>query len=219
LRKTAGTPHYAGRIHLGIRFAFHFRQIKPIFASVESATKAGKAPQGEGVSVMAAVVTLTIKNGKATGKKYAFDGPGTCLIGRATNCYVCLPNHPEFFTVSRNHCMVRIDGEEVLVRDCGSHNGTFLNGMQIGRPLCWHFPAEVAALPCRDYDLVNGDEIRVGDTVFIVGMSHTPQGRAANPFRADQSCKNGNAVDCRLDSRRCGGREAFAQIEIHAGHR
>jgi pSer/pThr/pTyr-binding forkhead associated (FHA) protein len=95
------------------------------------------------------------------------------LIGRASNCDICLPNHPEFYTVSRQHCIVKIGLDDVQVRDCGSHNGTFLNGMQIGRPVDWHCPKEIVALPCRDYDVVNGDELRVGDTVYGVGVSRT----------------------------------------------
>jgi DNA-binding NtrC family response regulator len=37
---------------------------------------------------------------------------------------------------------------KVRRRECGSVNGTSLNGMQIGRPAHWHLPADVLSEPC-----------------------------------------------------------------------
>jgi pSer/pThr/pTyr-binding forkhead associated (FHA) protein len=70
--------------------------------------------------------------------------------------------------VSRHHCVIEVDPPQVRVRDLGSLNGTFVNGVLIGRrPV--HLspeesdPASLPAFPVRD-----GDEIRVGDTVLRV---------------------------------------------------
>jgi hypothetical protein len=42
--------------------------------------------------------------------------------------------------------------------------------MQIGRPAHWHVPADVLSEPCFEYDLQDGDELKVGDTVFEVDV-------------------------------------------------
>jgi serine/threonine-protein kinase len=120
---------------------------------------------------MPASVTLTVKNGKLAGKTYEFHGPQRCVIGRAEDCEIRLPGEPEFLAVSRHHCLLDIDPPEVRVRDSGSLNGTFLNGMQIGRPGKWHLPPEALSRPCFDYDLSQGDELNVGGTIFEVAAS------------------------------------------------
>lgn len=125
---------------------------------------------------MPASVTLTVKNGKLAGKTYEFHEPQRCLIGRAEDCEIRLPGEAEFLTVSRHHCLLDIDPPEIRVRDSGSLNGTFLNGMQIGRPVKWHLPPEVLSRPCFDYNLSQGDELTVGGTIFEVGVSVPEEG-------------------------------------------
>ena len=117
---------------------------------------------------MPASVVLRIKNGKLAGKAFEFNGPCRCLIGRARDCEIRLPADPEFLTVSRHHCLLDIDPPAICVRDSGSRNGTFVNGMQIGRPATWHLPTEVMTKPCFEYDLSEGDELAIGGTVFEV---------------------------------------------------
>ncbi|HUZ11155.1 MAG TPA: DUF3662 and FHA domain-containing protein [Acidimicrobiales bacterium] len=71
-------------------------------------------------------------------------------IGRLPECAVILsdPN------VSRRHAEVRRSGDEVVVSDLGSTNGTRVNGV-----------------PVREQHLANGDEITVGSTTLVVQMS------------------------------------------------
>jgi pSer/pThr/pTyr-binding forkhead associated (FHA) protein len=64
------------------------------------------------------------------------------VIGRADSCDLVLEN----LLVSRTHAVLESVAERIVLRDLGSHNGTFLNGERI----------EAAALR-------NGDEIKVGD--------------------------------------------------------
>jgi pSer/pThr/pTyr-binding forkhead associated (FHA) protein len=125
---------------------------------------------------MAPAITLTIKNGKLAGTEYEFDLPRRCLIGRASDCELRLPSELEFLGVSRHHCLLLINPPEIRVRDCGSRNGTLLNGMQIGRPRSWQVPEEMAAVPFQDYELTNGDELKIGSVVFEVHAS-TPESR------------------------------------------
>jgi len=123
---------------------------------------------------MPASVTLRVKNGKLAGKTYVFDEPRKCLIGRSRECAIRLPDEREFITASRHHCLLDIDPPAIRVRDSGSRNGTYINGMQIGRPASWPLSPERRSRPCFDYYLSKGDELRVGETVFevAVALSH-----------------------------------------------
>jgi eukaryotic-like serine/threonine-protein kinase len=137
---------------------------------------------------METAVTLTIQNGDLAGTTYEFLESQTCLIGRGNDCAVRLPNDGDFLTVSRHHCLLTIDPPAVGVRDCGSRNGTYLNGMQIGHPWSWPMPAGYQ--PLRNYDLVDGDELRVGDTIFQVSISviGSEPGVESEMHRSEELC-------------------------------
>jgi hypothetical protein len=45
--------------------------------------------------------------------------------------------------------------------------------MQIGRPVAWHLSGLAAAMPFWEYDLSDGDELKVGETVFVVEVSRS----------------------------------------------
>jgi pSer/pThr/pTyr-binding forkhead associated (FHA) protein len=128
---------------------------------------------------MAASVTLRVKNGKWAGKVYEFHEPQRCLIGRGNDCGIRLPDEWEFLTASRYHCLLDINPPAIRVRDSGSRNGTYINGMQIGRPASWHLSPQTLARPCFDYDLTAGDELKVGETIFEVGMRLSEEGEPA----------------------------------------
>jgi hypothetical protein len=132
-------------------------------------SRLGGQNSGGGISMSARVI-LKLKNGRFVGKTYEFHGSRRILVGRGEDCEIRLPNEPGFFTVSRHHCLFDIDPPAICVQDSGSMNGTYLNGMQIGRPANWHLPAEVLSGPCFEYDLHGGDELRVGETVFEVDV-------------------------------------------------
>jgi FHA domain/Domain of unknown function (DUF1707) len=70
------------------------------------------------------------------------------VLGRSRSCdRVVL--HP---TVSRRHALLRQAEGRWLIQDCGSANGTFLNG--------WRVDAEMEIRP--------GDELAVGDVRFVL---------------------------------------------------
>jgi pSer/pThr/pTyr-binding forkhead associated (FHA) protein len=50
-----------------------------------------------------------------------------CLVGRHHTCDVRIDSP----RVSRRHCCLTRDGDTVVVRDLGSHNGTFINDVRI----------------------------------------------------------------------------------------
>jgi serine/threonine-protein kinase len=143
---------------------------------------------------MAAPVILRIKVGKGRGKTYALHDACRCLIGRGRECEIRLPDEPAFLTVSRHHCVLDIDLPAIRVRDSGSRNGTYLNGMQIGRPAHWELPAEALSGPCYEYDLSEGDELKVGDTIFevdVVGSEDREMEPEEEPAVGKASCACG----------------------------
>jgi len=67
-------------------------------------------------------------------------------VGRLASCHLCIGD----LSVSRQHCSIQPVEGSFRVRDLGSNNGTFVNGRRIEECL-----------------LADGDQMRVGDTVFL----------------------------------------------------
>ncbi len=96
-------------------------------------------------------VTLRVIAGPQTGRFFTFDQHETFMIGRSEDSQFCLP-HDRFF--SRHHCLLEIAPPACFLRDLGSTNGTFVNGLK----------ADTAHLK-------NGDRIQGGETVLEVEVS------------------------------------------------
>jgi serine/threonine-protein kinase len=96
-------------------------------------------------------VTLRVVAGPQTGRLFTFDQHETFMIGRSEESHFCLP-HDRFF--SRHHCLLEIAPPQCFLRDLGSTNGTFVNGIRV----------ETAHLR-------NGDRIQGGETVLEVEVS------------------------------------------------
>ncbi len=117
---------------------------------------------------MSPTVTLTIVHGFPPDKQYTFKERSVCIIGRAADCHLQLPSDPLHLDVSRHHCVLVLDPPHVCVRDCGSRNGTYVNGRRINqRPVA----PESQTAGADECDLKDGDELRLGHTVFRVGIS------------------------------------------------
>ena len=140
-------------------------------------------------------VTLTVMDGILSGKQYLFNKARNCLIGRADDCEVRLLNELEYLTVSRHHCLVEVDPPEVRVRDLGSKNGTYVNGLRIGSKLGGEL-ARDDGVPFTAFDLDNGDTLRVGDTSFWVAVREQPSGAETNELRAEKSVSVALAKPC-----------------------
>src|SRR5687767_2104083 len=93
-------------------------------------------------------VTLHVVAGPQTGRDFTFDQHDTFMIGRSEDAQFCLP-HDRFF--SRHHCLLEMAPPQCFLRDLGSTNGTFVNGIRV----------ETAHLK-------NGDRIQGGETVLEV---------------------------------------------------
>ena len=96
-------------------------------------------------------VTLHVVAGPQTGRDFTFEQHDTFMIGRSEDAHFCLP-HDRFF--SRHHCLLEIAPPQAFLRDLGSTNGTFVNGIRV----------ETAHLK-------HGDRIQGGETVLEVGVA------------------------------------------------
>ncbi len=91
-------------------------------------------------------VILRVIAGPHTGRIFTFDQHDTFLIGRSESANFCLPED-RFF--SRNHCLLEIAPPQIFIRDLGSTNGTFVNGLRVDA-----------------VHLKSGDRIQGGETVL-----------------------------------------------------
>ena len=68
------------------------------------------------------------------------------IIGRDASNWICITDPSS----SRKHCLLTRNGNEFLLKDLESRNGTFVNG-----------------IPIRERILQHGDKIDVGDSSFL----------------------------------------------------
>ena len=73
-------------------------------------------------------VTLHVVAGPQIRTRVHLDQHDTFMIGRSEDSHFCLP-HDRFF--SRHHCILEIAPPQAFLRDLGSTNGTFVNGIRV----------------------------------------------------------------------------------------
>jgi transcriptional regulator with GAF, ATPase, and Fis domain len=88
---------------------------------------------------------LVVLAGPRCGEAVSIDAAETA-IGRDVRNHLNIPDH----LMSRRHCVVELSSAGCTLRDLGSANGTYVNGM-----------------PVRERTLSHGDRIRVGDSVLL----------------------------------------------------
>jgi eukaryotic-like serine/threonine-protein kinase len=125
-------------------------------------------------------VSLNVVAGPQTGRSFTFDQHDTFMIGRSEDSQFCLPQDRYF---SRHHCLIEIAPPQAFLRDLGSTNGTFVNGLRVDTA-----------------HLKSGDRIQGGETVLEVEVMSdqassttgtTPMG-ATHPSLISVSCLNCN---------------------------
>lgn len=94
---------------------------------------------------------LIVISGPHVGRMYKIDREAMTL-GRSPQVDIQLND----LGVSRHHVRVESRGDEVFVRDLGSANGTFINGLQV----------------TSDYRLADGDKITLGTTTILKFTYH-----------------------------------------------
>src|SRR5215468_4311526 len=87
---------------------------------------------------------LIVVAGPVQKTEFLLDDEAT--IGRDTSATVCINSR----AASRRHCIIRRDGDQYLIRDLGSRNGTLVNG-----------------LPITECILCHGDRIGISDFQFV----------------------------------------------------
>ncbi len=95
-------------------------------------------------------VSLVLQEGPGAGQAHTLD-PGrrpVLSVGRSSECDIVLNDH----RASRHHADFRWNGGEWEIRDRGSTNGTYVNGMQVHQP----------------YELRLGDRVTIGETTMVL---------------------------------------------------
>ena len=96
---------------------------------------------------------------KKDGSTRAFPLSGSVtVVGRRQDCDLCIP----LMIVSRRHCELNLDQEQIKLRDLGSRNGTFLNNRQV-----------------EETQVNAGDRIRIGPVIFAVQVDGEPANDSA----------------------------------------
>lgn len=114
-------------------------------------------------------VKMKVVQGKPHGSFFDFP-EGEFVVGRGPDCQV----RPNSEFISRQHCLLRIHGHEVHVRDLGSTNGTLVNGK----------------LVVDECVLANGDTLQLGPLVFELVV---PQVAAA--LQIDEEVGSGDTFE------------------------
>lgn len=75
---------------------------------------------------------LKVNKGQNEGKKYLIKPGAVMKLGRLSECDLCFDRHAE---ISKLHCTIYYDGSlnQFIIQDLGSTNGTFLNGVRLGK--------------------------------------------------------------------------------------
>lgn len=115
---------------------------------------------------------LTITAGPHTSKTLTFEEHDTLLLGRASDCQICLPADQQ---VSRHHFLLEVNPPEARLRDLGSRNGTYVNGQKYGGRERHETPEEGARREYPQVDLHHADEIKVGQTSLQMQVEAMPQ--------------------------------------------
>ena len=115
---------------------------------------------------MSGIVTLRVVAGPMQGKDFFFSEHDIFIFGREKDCHARLTEKDT--TVSRHHFLLEVNPPDARLRDMGSRNGTWVNGVKCGGREPHETPEQAAKRQFPEAVLKHGDEIRVGETVFNV---------------------------------------------------
>lgn len=114
-------------------------------------------------------ISLSVFDGEHEIVSFNLSGGRRFIVGRSQDCDIVLRGEAAA-SLSRHHCLLAVDPPAVSVRDLGSRNGTYVNGECIGfrldeNPLDSEQPDDYVS-----YELDDGDEIRIGQTVLRIAI-------------------------------------------------
>ncbi len=117
-------------------------------------------------------ITLKVIQGDLSAKEFSFHERTICVIGRALDSHILLPDNEAHSTISRYHCLLDINPPDICVRDFGSLNGTYVNGTKIGQRTIDENIIHAQEMIYPEYDLQNGDKIKLGETILLVSKDN-----------------------------------------------
>lgn len=109
-------------------------------------------------------VILEVTAGPLRGQVHAFEEHDTFIFGRGEDCHARLSDKD--VTASRHHFILEVNPPDARIRDLGSLNGTYVNGVRYGGRPGHMTPEEGRGLNHPEVDIHSGDEIKVGETAF-----------------------------------------------------
>ena len=113
---------------------------------------------------------LVAVSGRLQGTVFPLEKPETS-IGRDPKNSICINEH----WISREHCLLKKEGERFKIIDLGSHNGTFVNGTPVKEHLLQHedrigFAGAMFLFLEREVDAaVEATEVRLGEDASPFG--------------------------------------------------
>jgi predicted component of type VI protein secretion system len=111
---------------------------------------------------------MLVVQGKARGQFLRFPC-GEFIFGRGPECHV----RPNSDWVSRQHCLLRVTEDAMLIRDLGSTNGTLVNGSRVTGEIELHAGDQLQVGPLVLQVVVNGQTERSPDSPAAAPLADT----------------------------------------------
>lgn len=121
-------------------------------------------------------VRLEMVAGPEPGRRYSFTQHDTFLFGRSGSCHVTIPTDTY---ISQYHFLIETNPPLIRIRDCGSLNGTLVNGLLLGGRVNRPADQDVTRAASAEMELKDGDRIQAGQTVFRVSVMRQSTTEAA----------------------------------------
>ena len=132
---------------------------------------------------MTAKVLLEATAGPLEGRRFVFQEHDTLVFGRSRDCHAHLSKYDKFS--SRHHFLLEVNPPQARIRDLGSLNGTYVNGVKYGGRRAEETPQEASSRAQSEVNLKDQDEIQIGETVFRIFVTSTTKG---NEIVSCQTC-------------------------------
>ena len=110
-------------------------------------------------------VTLKVVEGPLKGRSFLFEEHDNFIAGRSRSCHLHLPKDPY---MSRHHFLLEINPPMACLRDLGSMNGTYVNGVRCGGRKQFESPENGKLYTFPQVNLRDADRIQIGETVIAV---------------------------------------------------
>lgn len=123
---------------------------------------------------MTTKVILEATAGPLRGRRFVFEEHDTFIFGRSRDCHGHLSKDDKFS--SRHHFLLEVNPPQARIRDLGSMNGTYINGVKYGGRRSEETPQQAISRGQSEVDLKDQDEIQVGDTFLRILVTSTSDG-------------------------------------------